>query len=244
MKEMNFTVGGYTGGVLVSTLISIVPFPIDEFKPGLIPGRFHIDPCIGKDPVCVKIGESYHFVYIDAERGNLRVLDPSYDVARAIVADYNSAQLEARPECHPGLFWLLGDWTPEKIRADRDATEKLELIRVIQHDWFAALVKLGDDDWEKTRQHYAISDTQRFAAKALDPLNKQGRQWIFLDPTKVAQEANPVETTLCPSCGSDVVKTAVVCRYCKYILNAEKYATMQFADVGGVNLKKVLEQVK
>jgi hypothetical protein len=237
MKEMNFTVGEGKG--IISTLVSIVPFPIREFKPGLFPGTFHIEPCFDENnPVCIPIGESFHFVYIDAERGNLRVLDPSYDVCRAIVSDYNSAQLESGPTRHPGLFWLPGEWTAELIRKDKEASAKLEEIKKIQAEWFISLVRLGDDDWERSRQHQTISDTQRYAARSIDPTNKQNRQWIFVDP----KNSVIAETSICPACGSDVLKTAVVCRYCKFVLDEDKYSQMKFA--ADIDLKAVVNRAR
>jgi hypothetical protein len=222
-----------------STVISIVPFPIDEFKPGLIPGVFHIERCADENkPICITIGESFHYVYIDAERGNLRVLNPSYEVAASIVADYNSAQLEAKPTSHPGLFWMPGVWTAEAINKDAEAKERLEEAKRVQREWFVSIVRLADDDWEKTRQHQSISDTQRYAAKILDPTNKQNRQWIFVDPSKGIEK---IEMVLCPACGSDVAKTAVICRFCNYVLDEVKYSQMKFAGKG-IDLKAVMQR--
>jgi hypothetical protein len=256
LKEMTFSPGGFTGGSLVSTLISIVPFPIAEFKPGLIPGNFNIAASVDGKPQFKVLGESYHYVYIDAERGQLRVLDPSYDVAQAVVNDYNSSQLEADPMEHPGLFWLLGEWDEEKLMANPEAREKLETVRGIQDKWFHKICILADDDWERSRQHSAISDVQRFAARVIDPENKRNRPWVFV-LEKERGEVDPTQTlmnnALCPACSSEIVSTAVVCRYCKYILDQERYAQMRFAGevspvvqtgagMGAVNLRSVMEK--
>jgi hypothetical protein len=209
-----------------STVISLVPFPIDEVKPGLIPGQFHIDASDGKTPVCLSIGDSFFYVYIDAERGNLRVPAPSYQVAKSICFDYLGAQIEAREECHPALFWKQGRWTPE--RALKELSEEIEYFSRVQHTWFEELVKRADDDWEKTRAHYAISDIQRHALRVIDPANYQRRPWVIARP-----EENKITTTLCPTCGSDVPSMAVVCKYCRFILKPDQYNASLFQQQPG-----------
>jgi len=209
-----------------STLVSIVPFEIREEKPGLIPGTFAIPASVDGSPVCLVIGQSIHYVFIDEDRGNLRVINPSYYVARSVVNDYNSAQMCAGPDACPGLFWFLGEWTPEKIKKEKP--NELSEIKRRQYNWFVELVKLADDDWEKTRQHFCISDTQRFALNAIDPTNSKNRPWIIM-PQKEQEVDLP--TQICPACGSDVPASAVICRYCQYILNQQKYAGMSFATV-------------
>lgn len=224
-----------------STVISVVPFPIDETKPGLIPGHFHIDASVDEEPTCLVVGDSMFYVYIDAERGNLRVPAPSYQVAKSICFDYLSAQLEAKEDCHPGLFWKQGTWTPERVK--RELKDELAYFKRTQYDWFTELVKRADDDWEKTRAHYAISDIQRFALRAIDPGNKQNRPWIIATHDDVLTEA--ASTIPCGACGSDVPTNAVICRYCQFVLNQDKYNQMNFANrqqpqsAGGFNLGSV-----
>lgn len=219
-----------------STLISIVPWEIREFKPGLIPGYFHIPAAKDNEPSTLVVGDAIHYVYIDHDRGSMRVTNPSYVVARSIVADYNSAQMEANTGCHPGLFFEVGEFTTEEIQ--ERFQEKLELANEIQNRWFEQLVRVADDDWEKTRQHVSISDFQRVAARKLDPLNKRNRPWIM---TPMKEEPQGLQMTLCPSCGSDIIMTAAVCRYCQCIVDPEKYERLQFAGNAGKS-KSVVEQ--
>lgn len=242
MREMSYIQGGYSGQSVPSTLISIVPFPIDEVKPGLIPGRFSIAASPDGRPQFTVIRDAHHFVYIDESRGNLRVLNPSYDVAQAVVADYNSAQLEADPSAHPGFFWLIGEWDEDKIHNNKEAAARLSGVREIQNNWFRKIVMLADDDWQRSRQHSAISDVQRYAARVIDPENKAGREWLFV----LKEEQKPkIDIATCPACESEIASTAVICRHCSCILNPEKYALMRFASsgpgpIGGVDLSKVL----
>jgi hypothetical protein len=223
--------------------VSIVPFPIDERKPGLIPGSFHVDACLNEnEPVCQVIGDSFFYVYIDADRGNLRVPAPSHIVARSLCDDYNIAQLEVGPECHPGLFWLPGIWTTEKLL--KGAQDELAYAREAQTTWFINLVKRADDDWEKTRQHYAISDVQRYALRRIDPENKQNRPWVLVKPQEVLKSLEEVPTQLCAACGSDIPMGVVICKYCHCILDPERYQKMAFVATpppsSGFDLSKVM----
>jgi len=211
------------------TVISIVPFDILESKPGLIPTDYPIPACPDDDVVCVTIDQAIHYVYIDKDRGSMRVLDPSYEVARSIIEDYCNAQLEAGVGCHPGIMWKLGEWTPEQVKVH--FAEELAELRRIQNNWFMAIVKLGDDDWEKTRQHHAISDTQRIAAKKLDPTNSRQRPWIMINPSDVVP--GKIDMTICAACGSDIPTSVVLCRYCGYVLDPERHKEMQFAKHSG-----------
>jgi hypothetical protein len=216
----------YNQGVVMeskATVVSIVPFPIDEEKPGLIPGSYHIDASLNEEPICLTIGDSFFYVYIDADRGNLRVPAPSYQVAHSICFDYISAQLEAAESCHPGIFWKNGLWTPKRVK--EEAKEELAMARSAQFNWFTELVKRADDDWQKYRAHYAISDTQRYALRAVDPENSKDREWVLaIKPDKEVSQ-------VCPACGSEVPDTAIICRFCQFVLNADKYKTMSFAKL-------------
>lgn len=201
-----------------STLVSLVPFPIVEEKPGLIPGHFEIEASTDGKPRVTHIGECTHYVWIDEVRGSLRVRNPSYLVAKSLVNDYISSQLEVGPDAHPALFWLPDVWVPAQVE-EKHGDMLIEMGRR-QVEWFIRLVRLADDDWQRTRQHYAISDLQRYAARALDPDNKMARPWVFVNQEQTA----PVpETQLCPVCGSDIPRGVIVCRYCHAVLDAKRY---------------------
>lgn len=229
MKELNFGNGSIQQISLKSTLISLVPFPISEFKPGLTPGQFDMEASVGGVPSIKVIGESHYHVYIDHERGNLRVVDPSYKVAQSVVMDYLQAQLAAKPECHPAFFWKLGEFSASEVMAK--FPDEVQAYNTIQMDWFLELIKLADDDWEKSRQHNSISDIQRFALKAIDPTNSKMRPWVLVNPLHEA--AKEVKTQLCRACGSDVPFDVAICRYCRHIIDPVRYKQMQFAEVSG-----------
>src|SRR5271169_869394 len=177
MNKSMMTVGGDDS--FSSTLVSLMPFPIMEEKPGLIPGQFALEACTGRPSIKV-IGQSIFYVFIDADRGSFRVVTPSYAVAKSVVNDYLSAQLAATPDAHPAFFWVPGALTVEEVESKY--ADLIQEKKRVQTNWFVELVRLGDDDWEKTHHHYSISDTQRYAARALDPENKRGRPWIIPNP--------------------------------------------------------------
>lgn len=211
------------GRVVPATLVSIVPFKIVEDKPGLIPGHFEIPASKDGRPQCKIVSEAFHDVYIDAARGTMRVKNPPYEVARSVVYDYLISQLEISDEAHPGFFYLEGEWTTEEV--EKKCAAELIKYRGKQKEWFKGLVMRADDDWEKTRSHFAISDIQRYAAKELG----LERPWLIKtdeDPLK------PSKMIKCPSCTSPLSSEAVVCPHCNCVIDREKYKSLQFVPTG------------
>lgn len=208
------------GAIIPATLVSLVPFEIHEEKPGLIPSSYRIPASDGRPKVLV-IGEAVHDVYIDAQRGTLRVKNAPYEVARAIVFDYLIAQIAVSEDAHPALFFVNGKYTTDEV--EKQFPVELMKFRNKQMAWFKELVKMADDDWEKTRQHAAISDTQRYAARALN----LDRPYLIKD---VEKGMKPIETFLCPACGSDLIQGVAVCRYCACVIDKEKHAKLAFAE--------------
>lgn len=200
-----------------STLISIVPFPIAEFKPGIYPGFFEVGASNNGVPQSLIVGDSKYHVEIDENR-TISVKCPSEDIARSVVDDYIVANLaySVEEDAAPGFFWKLGAHDSESIV--KNFSTDLEYHKGRQIRWFKKLVEMGDDDWEKTRQHRAISDIQRYAAKSL----KLTRPWII--------SSTVIEGFIkCIACQTSVDPLAIICPSCKCILNMEKYKTLQFA---------------
>lgn len=201
----------------VATVVSIVPFKLDEFKPGIYPGQFVIPGAKDGVPEILEVGESIYFVEIDEDR-TITVRCPADDVAKAIVNDYviSSLAYSTDKDAAPGIFWVPGRYDLTGILTN--FSHELEAAKGRQDRWFRELVQMADDDWEKSRQHKFISDIQRFAAKSL----KLERPWII----------NPkieVNVDRCFACFSVIQPEAVICPFCKAVLNMEKYKTIQFA---------------
>lgn len=204
-----------------STIVSVIPFPLIETKPGIYPGKFEIAAAKPNDFEILVIGNSVYHVEIDENR-TITVPAVSEQIAESIIEDYVIAQIafSREEDVAPGIFWVPGENTKKDIITKFN--EKLEYAKQRQIRWFRELVKIADDDWEKTRKHRAISDMQRYAAKSLE----LDRPWII--PISINDENSLM--TKCVACRSIVSTDAIVCSNCKCILQPEKYKNLQFAE--------------
>lgn len=200
------------------TVVSLVPFWLREFKPGLIPGNFDIAPSDGTIPTCLVIGEAKHNVYIDETRGSLGVRDASDEVARSIVEDFMAAQLGISDGCHPGIFWVVGSWTPSEVT--KEFNKELLQAKLAQKRWFIEICKIGDNDWNRYHQHNVISDFQRKAAELLG-YTRESHEWMAPSLVMGSQR--------CPACASAVAKDITICPNCRCILDKAKYEALDFA---------------
>lgn len=202
-----------------STLVSIVPFPIVEFKPGIYPGFFEIPPCKSEIPEILVISDSVYHVEIDENR-TITVKCPSEDIAKSIVDDYIVSNLaySVDEDAAPGFMYKSGEFDLPTVMIKFSG--EINELKKRQLRWFGKLVEMADDDWERSRQHKFISDMQRHAAKAL----KLDRPWL------IVPQPNTLTILKCPACQSIIPPEAIVCANCRCILNMEKYKTLQFAE--------------
>ncbi len=204
---------------IVCTIASIVPFPISEFKPGLTPGHFNLEPCEDdNNPVTIHVRKSVHYVYIDDTRGSLQVRDSPDEVCNAIVEDYITSQLAVRPDARPGLFWLFGEVEARTIAIKH--AEKLKEVKSYQRSWLVELCKLADNDWNKYHNHHVVSDVQRKAAHIIQ-WKPEEHEWMS---PHTAQTGNR-----CPACGTLNSPGIIVCPTCRNVLDKEAYKNLQFA---------------
>lgn len=207
-----------------ATLVSIVPFPIAEFKPGIYPGFFQIPAARSSElPEILVVGESVYHVEIDENR-TITVKCTPEDVAKSIVDDYIISNLaytsktETEDVAAPGVTWFPGKLNIGDIISKY--SKALVELKEQQDRWFKKLIRIADDDWEKTRQHKFISDMQRFAAKSLN----LERPWVI-------SPKHESGSTKCLACQSLISVEAIICPSCKMIINMEKYKKLQFAEV-------------
>lgn len=200
------------------TIVSIVPFPIHEVKPGLFPSEYKIDAAKEGTFETLVVDDATYFVYIDMERGSLKLRCMAEDLAESIVSDFRRSCLAVDEDSGPGMFFVREEKTKEQI--SRECAVLLIEARKRQISWFKRLVELADDDWEKTRQHKAISDLQRFAAKAL----RLERPWLI----DLAKQVNTM-SLICPSCVTSIHPDSVVCPNCRVVINPDKYKQLQYA---------------
>jgi hypothetical protein len=188
-----------------ATVVSLCPFPIDEFKPGLIPSNFRIPTAEDGDIQVLVIPATIINRFRVPVVGNIiNQSVPAIQVARAIVEDRLTGQLAYAVDCHPGLFWVPGAYTKQEAKvqlADLIAAETLT-----QRKWFGEIVKMADDDWNKHHQHKFITNLQRHAAKILNLDKDWNREQLAVSAslkdciacfTKIDARAN-----ICPNCRS------------------------------------------
>jgi hypothetical protein len=200
------------------TIVSIMPIPLNEPKPGLNPGVFRLEASDGKEPKCLTIGIARFPVYIDDTRGSLSVEAAAYKVAESIVNDFIEGQLCISDGVKPGLFWVNGEFAPNQIK--EQFSKELMEAKIAQTRWFIEICKVADNDWNERRKHTSISNFQRKAALLLG-YTKDKHEWMAPDEA--------VTDVRCPACNVSVSSSLVVCTNCKCILNPEKYKTLQFA---------------
>lgn len=197
----------------VSTVVSILPYPLWEKKPGLNPGDFRIPAAPEGRFSLLTVERCTHPVYIDENRPRLIVPDPSDAVAQSICIDHKSAVIGFENEiAEPGLDWVSGEFEDLKVFAAQHADILREMDRK-QTQWFRALLSIADDDWARYRQHKFITELQRTAATRLGQTN---RDWLLT--YRIEQSLSK-----CRFCYQQIHPLAIICPSCHGILDQEKY---------------------
>ena len=199
-----------------ATVVSVFPLEVRERKPGLYPGDFTIPAAKKGDFEILVIGPSSFPVYLDEYRGSLRVPTSAQEVARSIVDDYRPTHLGFKDNNGPGIFWVEGEHTKDQVKAK--FADKIKEAEQSQLYWFRELIKISDDLWAMTHKHMAISDLARIACGYLG----LEREWQI--------RADFDSLSVCPACGSEVIKGVAVCQKCRCILDEEKYKKLKFAE--------------
>lgn len=190
------------------TIVNLLPFAVSELKPGLIPEQYYIPPQENGKPGILHVRDGKSNLYV-RDGKTYPITHPAEEVAKAIVNDYAIAQLQADEYARPALFSLPGILSADEVLLKHKA--QVEEARAKQNAWFMKLIRLADDDWERTKQHRMITDIQRHAARAMGQLTKP---WM--------QNIEPEEYKRCPACSTLYNVQAAVCPNCKHVVNAEK----------------------
>ena len=76
------------------TVISIAPFEILAYKPGIFPGNFKIPEATNGVPQCITIAESIYYLYVGDNMGdsgkhreNIKMRQRADEIAKSIVED-------------------------------------------------------------------------------------------------------------------------------------------------------------
>lgn len=201
---------------IVATIVSIIPCRIEANNPTIHPGNFIIPASQDSIPSILHVKEAGHDVYMGCERNPryMRIKLPPYEVARGIIEQFVGSVIATQDNAQPGIFYVPGKYESNEIEVR--FPEELMKAKVQQKNWFLELVKMADDDWQKSNhRHSAISNLQRDAATFLG----FKREWVD------AIKSNPELLNLvpCKFCTFIINKAAIVCPNCKNILDKEKF---------------------
>jgi hypothetical protein len=195
-----------------STVVSIFPRQIIEFKPTIQPGRFQLEAGTYHNPSILVVGSSSWWRDIDEDQPLLEIPVSSVQVADSIVRDYCNGLLACdMNESTPGLFFIPGEQTLEQIK--RDHKDKLDLYARKQKNWYESLIRLADALWARSNGNpLSISDHMRLAAQELQLKEKT---WMG--------DFNTLQLTNCPACGTLRNNNFPVCSNCKTVLDKAKF---------------------
>lgn len=194
----------------ISTILSIVPVEIKEFKPGIYPGQFNIDACADpKKPIVYYVYGSKQMVAVAGHKEPIAIDTPSFTIAKAIVNDYNAGHMFSTGDARPGLTFVQGKKTFEEI--SKEFPTVLPQLVKEQRNWYVALVKMADNDWARYKSHKAISDLSKIACRSL----ALEREWLVDEYTS---EMN----VRCKACFQPLNKEQVVCHHCRAIQDNNK----------------------
>ena len=201
-----------------STIFSIVPFDIREFKPGIYPGQFNIDRCLDETkPERLLIDKpSKHAMMVGGKKDPIMIDTATYVLAQSVVDDFLSTILFTTPTAKPGLTWIQGNISTREFTN----LEEYKRIKDQQKRWFLNVVKETDKEWVQSKHNVkVVSDIARYAVKCLS-LDKE---WAYDD-------VRAMEFIRCPACGTSNNPVVAVCSNCRCILNEEKYKSLKFAS--------------
>ena len=188
------------------TIVSIFPKDIDEEKPTIYPGKFHVPAGSYENPSVLVIGSSSWWK--DVNDQPLEIPNSSIQVAESIVKDYCSSTLGCNMgDATPGLFFVLGEHKAIEIKLKYK--QKLDETKVHQDNWYKILVRLADSLWARANGNpLVISDEMRLAARSL---NHNEKPWL--------KDFATVEMVKCKACGTLKHPEYPVCPVCKAIDN-------------------------
>jgi hypothetical protein len=194
-----------------STVVSIFPKYILERKHTIQPGVFEIQPGTYERPAILIVGPSSWWKEIDENQPLLEIPHSSIQIADSIVRDYcNGIFACDMGNNMPGLFYIPGEWTVEKIKRDRKYD--LDVANEKQRNWFTVLVKMADALWSRANGNpLTISDEMKLAARELNLLNKE---WL--------KDSQTMELVRCPACGFLKNPNFPICSNCKAISDPDK----------------------
>ena len=213
-----------------ATIVNTLPMELVETKYGLFPPTYVIPPASREKISTLVVDDGFHLLVIpgtDEKTPPMKIVDSGERIAESIIDDYTRACVAVRGETRPdgsvskpGLFWVQGEYSTSEIA--KAFPEKVKAARANTMAWFESLIKLADDEWQRTRQYKMILDLSR---RACNYLNLE-REWNF--------DVHQVTNDRCWACNSIVSPRAIVCGTCRAVLNKDAYAKAKNDFVTGV----------
>ena len=211
------------------TLVSTLPFELNEEKSGLVPSTYKIPAAKDGGISIIHIGDGYHYLTIPLSVAPpMKVVTRCDKIAQCLIDDYRNASLGVTLEYNddgvqpiPGMFWV--DEVANEVLVKAKYKDQVEKAIGNTKAWFSRLVMIADDDWQRYRQHKFISDLQRAASRYLKLEREWGKSLISNTPL------------VCWACKTPINVNSIVCMSCKAIINMEEYEKNKdrFAKIGG-----------
>jgi len=211
-----------------TTIVNLFPREIREKKPTLVPGEFVIPAAPKNDFSFIIISPASWFREIDESQPALEIPVNSFELANSIVRDYCNGLVGCDMEDKmPGLAVIPGALTREEII--KNHSDKLEIAKTKQDNWFKELVLLADVLWARTQGNpLAITNDARLAAEMLNLKNKP---WLG--------DVRVFELEPCPACGTMRNPAYPICHNCKTVVNQDKLNAL--TEVGAIELEKTFK---
>jgi hypothetical protein len=204
-----------------STIVSLLPKAISERKATITPGLFEISPGSVENPSILVVGPSSWWREVDENQPLLEIPVSSIQIADAVVRDYANGLLACNmADQMPGLFYVPGDYTVERLR--KDHANLISKYAAAQKKWFLELVRIADILWSRSNGNpLSISDDARLACRQLNITNKP---WLG--------DIQTAELVRCVACGNLRNQQFPVCPVCKAIADPvkAKELNIQFAQ--------------
>lgn len=205
------------------TVISIYPKEINETKPTIEPGYFHIDAGSRESPALLVVGPSSWWREIDPEQPLLELPVWSVQVADSIVRDFcNGLVCYIPDESSPGIAWIEG---AHNIKAIREKfPHVLEKLNKLQMRWYKELVTLTNTLWAQSNGNpRTVSDDARHAAREL---SMEGLDWMH--------NFTAMDMVRCIACGQLRNPAFPVCTHCHHVdMTHPRAKELSFIPQGG-----------
>jgi hypothetical protein len=194
-----------------STIVSILPKPINERKATISPGFFNIAPGTYENPAILVVGPSSWWREVDENQPLLEIPVSSIQIADSVVRDYSNGLLACNMgDMMPGLFYIPGEFTVVQIK--KDYAPLLLKAQAQQKKWFMELVRIADILWSRSNGNpLSISDDARLACREL---NITAKPWLG--------DMQTAELVKCIACGSLRNAQFPICQTCKAIADPVK----------------------